>query len=718
MNFKQQLDLFQELKDSSLPKTEDDLEKLLNKKDIYDINPNTNFEILKKALQRTPEYFKNIFLTYIQTLTLKKRNEIISKMKGTEAEKLIVAQFGSLDKTSYLNKYFTILRELNDYYKDKTFEKYKDIKLKFKTKYYVDNESMKIPLIYGTNELRYSGLINDLYQNLFYRRGCENFEKSKKKKTDENKLSHNYPEKILQKKEHNNKINENKINNIIKEDNYIYSEDMDIENDLEEKKEQEEDEDANFGYFHNMIKFSKVYLDIICSKEFFDFFGIKDLFNYDDSEKFYQDYQLNPEIDCLYFHLLCFDLVVTIFSFYGYNGYDYSFEKYFFEEKATKLSNLKLFKKKCKFIRVKNNEEIKWIKTSDINNEDYIMVNIEDEKETFIFNPYDYILEKMQFRTKMKFNDIVLSFKNPNNFSLIKIFKDKKLFDDSNLFNIFKDNVKTMLKSDIIDQLFNQFKHFNEYKNPFKSEKKDEFINQVFDVILYLPIPFKNVFGFTYKNFGLIFINNQELENKNVLPTTFLLKSISNVGFKKVVNMHEIACHYISCIIHGNNISHELKTPPNSLNGYCTKEEYKYLNFKTDFDNGEKGESLLFGNIIKYLHIKGSLYILNNENWNTNIDKFSNIFIGLNNPDNSKNEVFNFDEESKKDAIVSYLYNKTKNFMEISPTVKINKANSYFKFKSSDSDNDMNDDDIYENGVIFPERLTHKDITFKKRKFD
>ena len=278
------------------------------------------------------------------------------------------------------------------------------------------------------------------------------------------------------------------------------------------------------------------------------------------------------------------------------------------------------------------------------------MVNIEDEKETFIFNPYDYILEKMQFRTKMKFNDIVLSFKNPNNFSLIKIFKDKKLFDDSNLFNIFKDNVKTMLKSDIIDQLFNQFKHFNEYKNPFKSEKKDEFINQVFDVILYLPIPFKNVFGFTYKNFGLIFINNQELENKNVLPTTFLLKSISNVGFKKVVNMHEIACHYISCIIHGNNISHELKTTPNSLNGYCTKEEYKYLNFKTDFDNGEKGESLLFGNIIKYLYIKGSLYILNNENWNTDIDKFCNIFIGLNNPDNSKNEVFNFDEESKKDA--------------------------------------------------------------------
>ena len=342
MDFKQQLDLFQELKDSSLPKTEDDLEKLLNKKDIYDINPNTNFEILKKALQRTPEYFKNIFLTYIQTLTLKKRNEIISKMKGTEAEKLIVAQFGSLDKTSYLNKYFTILRELNDYYKDKTFEKYKDIKLKFKTKYYVDNESMKIPLIYGTNELRYSGLINDLYQNLFYRKNYENFEKSKKKKTDENKLSHNYPEKILQKKEHSNKINENKINNIIKEDNYIYSEDMDIENDLEEKKEQEEDEDANFGYFHNMIKFSKVYLDIICSKEFFDFFGIKDLFNYDDSEKFYQDYQLNPEIDCLYFHLLCFDLVVTIFSFYGYNGYDYSFEKYFFEEKATKLSNLKL----------------------------------------------------------------------------------------------------------------------------------------------------------------------------------------------------------------------------------------------------------------------------------------------------------------------------------------------------------------------------------------
>ena len=66
------------------------------------------------------------------------------------------------------------------------------------------------------------------------------------------------------------------------------------------------------------------------------------MYNYDDSNRFKEEYKLNPEIDSLYFHLLIFDLIITIYSFYDYEDYDCSFVKYFFESKETKYDNLML----------------------------------------------------------------------------------------------------------------------------------------------------------------------------------------------------------------------------------------------------------------------------------------------------------------------------------------------------------------------------------------
>ena len=40
----------------------------------------------------------------------------------------------------------------------------------------------------------------------------------------------------------------------------------------------------------------------------------------------------------------------------------------------------------------------------------------------------------------------------------------------------------------------------------------------------------------------------------------------------------------------------------------------KYTYLTANYVGGDKGESILFGNIIKYIYTKGALFILNNNN--------------------------------------------------------------------------------------------------------
>ena len=73
--------------------------------------------------------------------------------------------------------------------------------------YYVDNHDINTPLIYGTNELIFAGLINDLYLDLFT---------EKKKNPSPNNIKEikkefvQYPTSIM-KKIDNNKINNDNI---------------------------------------------------------------------------------------------------------------------------------------------------------------------------------------------------------------------------------------------------------------------------------------------------------------------------------------------------------------------------------------------------------------------------------------------------------------------------------------------------------------------------
>ena len=116
---------------------------------------------------------------------------------------------------------------------------------------------------------------------------------------------------------------------------------MIIEKDLTEEEKKKEEQNK-YSFFNTIVNFAKPYLQKICSKEFYEFFKVEEMCNYDDTQKFYADYELNPEIERLYFHLLYFDLVITIFSFNDFEGYESLSEARFFEEKEEKIWALNL----------------------------------------------------------------------------------------------------------------------------------------------------------------------------------------------------------------------------------------------------------------------------------------------------------------------------------------------------------------------------------------
>ena len=720
MDTREKLKLFQDLKDKYLPAPKDDIDTLLVKKDMFDINPNTNFDLLYKSIISSHEDVLKNFYNYNQTLTFSQRQIILNELNNTKAGYLIGESIG-LSKESFFQKYFMALNDLKNAYEDSnniTMENFKKIEKSFKTIYYVDNKPIKIPLIYGTTELKYSGLINSLYQNLFFYKkekdegsnktdneigNIQDIPKNKDSKENENKSSGNYPEVIIK---HKNNININDniaLNNNKNENTNLIK--MDVEN-----EEEEDDDEAKLLYFNDIIEFISDYLKIICDDEFLEFFNVKNKYNFDDTNNFIGKYILNPEIDSLYFHLLFFDLLITIYSLNGNSEYDKSMIDVFFEKKKKKFNKLKQLNKYCKFMI--NNKVITFEDIEEIKNDNYVIVDLKDKNNSIIFNPYDYIFKNINSSKIKNFQDIEKAFNNPKNFSLNKIFKNKILFNDKNIFEAFKENIKNMLTTKVINQLYNQFDNYKKYENPYIGEDKEKFIQQTFDIIFYIPIPFSNIAGFTYKQFGIIFLNSKENIKRNLNPNKYFLKKICNISFKKVVTIHEIIGHYCTTLVHGNDSKYDLITPDNTLIDYGPKEEYEY-NYSL-LDGGERGESILFGNKIQNIFIKGALYILENKNFDNNLDVFRNNFVVKNNSKNLTEENFNVKVESNKNKIISLMKDGIK---DIDNLIEIKKSNynfSFRKFSSEESDDDDDDEQIFEDGVLYWNRMTHKDITYKK----
>ena len=276
------------------------------------------------------------------------------------------------------------------------------------------------------------------------------------------------------------------------------------------------------------------------------------------------------------------------------------------------------------------------------------------------------------------YNKLLEELSNPKNFSLYKFYQENKLFNNDDLFSIFRDNIKQMLFSETMKDLFEQYTNFKDYIYPYSGEEKDNFISQTFNIIYYFPIPFKTIAAYTYKQFGLIFINNNNRlekivnhKKKNDMNKQFCHK-LNYIGFTKIVHIHEIISHYTLVIIHSNNIGVSITTPPEPLYDYYILEEYSTT--FTRFDGGDMGEILLLGNKLKYITPKASIFILDNENYQNDSENFRKDYLKTNQI--IKGDSLDLSKETEKIKLIGLLSKE----MKVVGMIKLtNKAISNFR---------------------------------------
>ena len=698
MEVKKELKLFQELKDEAYSIKDDSVQSLKEKNSIYDIDPIINYNLLNSLLEKKDEEFIDKYLFLIQTLTFKQKIDINKKLSTVPKLSKKIKNLIKINNNSYIDNYFSVLKIIYNYLNIDDFN-YTNFDKILKTDYYVDNSQLKIPLIYGTKELNFSSLINNIYHYfILYNESPEKNENNDNINNITKKIVlETYPDSILEKRNDNIKNTNQK---------------MEIEN---EKKQNEEIKVNNKGntnnnkneILDNKCRFIKPILDIIFENdEFFKIFEVEKYKKEVEINNFQNGYKLKPNIDALYFHLLFIDFIMCIYSIKRKDNFlTEKIVKKFFEKKKEKLNSLKHF---SKYVDIETNDgkKISFKKLGDIKNETYICYDKNDRNNFFSFNPYEHILSYINY---INFESFKQEFNNEEYFSLLKFYKINHLFKNPNLEEKFKDNIKDMLQSTMIDELFSEFSNFSKFKNPYKSFRKNDFVDQVFEVILYFPFPVEKIGGFTYKNSGLIFINNVN-DKKKFVDSTLMIYDICTLSIDKVTLMHEIITHYTSTICHANDKKNELITPPNSFKNYFPKIDF--IETYDSYDAGDRAEALIFGNKIKTLFIRGALFILNKDNWNnfTDIETFKTMFISVNKFDenNKSLDILSLKEENIliKELLSSY-YN--------TGIIQLNKRNSYFVFRS------MDDKDKIENEEDFNicwERINKTQLPYQKIELD
>ena len=294
--------LFTQLYENSKPRGNEGIPKLKEKAKIYDINPHLNYKIMKKILDKQNmedediSFFNNFYRSYIQTLFYDQKLEIINKIEKRK-NKLITQKF-EWNKISFIDSYFDILKQLQKI-DDINKVDYDEIIILFHQKYYVDNNDINIPLIYGTNELIFAGLINNLYHCFFFDKELENID-IKDINVDPITGYINYPKNTM-----------NKLKTYTETDNSVYII-MDIDEELPDEKTEFDDE-----IFYSKLQFIRPFVDKIISDDFKEIFNIEEL----KKENSSNSYQVKPKMNALIFHLIYLELIFHIYNIYGQNHY-------------------------------------------------------------------------------------------------------------------------------------------------------------------------------------------------------------------------------------------------------------------------------------------------------------------------------------------------------------------------------------------------------------
>lgn len=585
--FQAELYTIQELKEKTN-------EKNFETEYIYDLNERLNYEAILQILENKNIEDKN---------RIEKFNEIMYKLSYDDRIKLLNKYKNLFDNDEIQKKNSNVLlrqiKRLKEVFisiiKDILYCKPKDIIELFHTKYFVETQKSNIPFLEGNDEFIFANLINDIYDTFIV-----------KSNNSKNNIDKSYDD---------SKYLSNIINKNIEKPNImpiVITKDTDKKNEVEMKDNLIEQNEINTDFIYQKFVSNKYLLkpilEIYCSKEFQE--------KHEEFLKYNPQYNNDKRVKYIY------EIILEVLFYYciylnevGKMKIISAFATIFYEEESKKINIIN----DSFNIEIKdengNNENLEL----GLKNKDY---NVYIYNIPFKLNLYDY-------------NNIDL-FNDLSNVSYIKEIKDKKLYIENKLNDCtfwtiqkharvnslyhnthlnqkFKEEVDSMLKHTVLNNVFNEISIFNDCKYPFL---KEEFIKEVHNSIIYVPLPTKLILGLTIKKMSIIVINKgrhskviNEQDNKN---SKFILK-LAECCFYKITLIHEINFHYFLIILYYNGRRKFLYTPEKVFKNYTVEN-----NLKEKLDFGDKGEALIFGTKISVLYLKAMINIINLELWEKN----------------------------------------------------------------------------------------------------
>ena len=123
-------------------------------------------------------------------------------------------------------------------------------------------------------------------------------------------------------------------------------------------------------------------------------------------------------------------------------------------------------------------------------------------------------------------------------------------------------------------------------------------------------------------------------------------------------------------------------------------------------DGGDLGESVLLGNKIKYIYTKGALFLINNNNFNNNLEKYCKDFITQN--EFKKGDIFNFMMKSKNSLLISEFIKQFFNGENRQNLIKLTNWNfTAFRIIEPCEEDKNIEDEYFNNYVTCFENATH-----------
>lgn len=568
----------------------------------FDINPIVNFKLLSILKQKSKEEYNKYISKYKYTLNYKDakklkcfsndEKDILKELKSNYKDK--IPEINSLSKIKLFSFLFYInnlecnfSHTENNYYKNIT-EKIKEKIISFSSE---KDLNFKIPNNYGNYELQYY-----TYLNLFVNYFSEKLDQKRKNKesidikeiiNESNELFFDWDKTSYGNKEIIDitefELNKNKLKEFIQES--IHKNKKKNKNGINVEKSNDKSNKINKN------EEQRKYRKILCN--FIDR-NVKKLKKFEKEIYYLFKQEINDEkiiknIEFIYYYLL--------FTKEGCELYN-SYPNCLLNNPSIK--NDKYIDRFYQFALINNKNSKESIKIGELT-----FYNLDSFFESKKDNPFCNRAKYFNYPTLLKKN----------------IFQTNE-----DAYNNFKESLKNIYKSKLLEEIFYLIPEFNEFKYPLKDE---EILNEMIENTIFLPYDQEELHGYTQKQFSKIYISTNIFQKE--YSKEDISKIVVDIGFLFNTLIYEQFNNYLKVLLYYNSFRfREKKRLCKGSSEYKQNQffidnlsiifsKYKNMIIKPIIDRGYMTEVYLYGIILYKLSFSEALKMHDKSTWNLSV---------------------------------------------------------------------------------------------------